>query len=160
MSDKPSTTEQWENRIAEEQKRAEKFERLHADGVIEHELRKAAEEAGAFNADQIITILKGKSRLVDAGGKQVVRIVTVGDDGKEVHHSPSQAIGHLRQDKGSHNLFRDLMSQTFTLAPPAKIEAKPDLEKLLKNMPMEQYIKLRQEHPEILGLKPLPKRGR
>jgi len=160
MSDKSETPEQWEQRIAEQKARAETFQRLHAEGMIEHELRKAAEEAGAFNANQIITLLKGKSRLVDADGKHVVHVVTVGDDGREIHHSPAQAIGHLRQNKDNHNLFRDLMSQTSTLAPTAKIDARPDLRKLLANMPMDQYLKLRQEHPEALGLKPLPKQGR
>jgi hypothetical protein len=55
--------EEWKQQLADAQAKAEKFARLHVDGVIEHELRKAAEEAGAFNADQIITLLKGKSRL-------------------------------------------------------------------------------------------------
>jgi hypothetical protein len=92
MSDTPKTPEQLEQRIAEAESRAEKFQRLHADGVIEHELRKAAEDGGAFNADQIIMLLKGKSRLVDAGGTQVVRVVSMGDDGKEVHLSSTFAL--------------------------------------------------------------------
>ncbi len=160
MSDTPKTPEQLEQRIAEAESRAEKFQRLHADGVIEHELRKAADEAGAFNSDQIITLLKKKSRLVDAGGKQVVRVVTVGDDGKEIHHSPAQAVWHFKQDKDNSNFFRDTMTQTSTLAPSEKIDSKTDLRKLLKDMPFEQYMKLRTEQPEILGLKPLPKNGR
>ena len=153
------TEKEMQDRMADAQARAEKFERLHAKGVIEHELRKAAEDAGAFNADQILTLLKGKSRLVDAGGKQAVRIVSVGDDGKAVHHSPAQAIWHLKQDKDNENLFKDTLSAKPTLAPPSKID-KTDLRKLLANMPFEQYMKLRTEQPEIFGLKPLPKNGR
>ncbi|HOT83819.1 MAG TPA: hypothetical protein PLQ12_11025 [Candidatus Defluviicoccus seviourii] len=42
----------------------------------------------------------------------------------------------------------------------AQTDAKTDLRKLLEHMPMEQYIKLRKERPEVLGLKPLPKSGR
>lgn len=159
MSDTPQTPGQLEQRLAEAESRAEKFQRLHADGVIEHELRKAAEEAGAFNSDQIITLLKVKSRLVDAGGKQVVRVVSVGDDGKEVHHSPAQAVWHFKQNKDNFNFFRDTLTETPTLAPPSKID-KTDLRRLLANMPFEQYLKLRAEKPEILGLKPLPKKGR
>jgi len=159
-TDNPQTPEQWEKRIAEQEARAEHFQRLHAEGVIEHEVRKAAEDAGAFNAEQILRFLKGKSRLVEVNGKQVVRIVAVGDDGQEVHHTPAQAIWHMRQNKDNHNLFRDTMAQTPTLAPPTQIDSKTDLRKLLKNMPMEQYLKLRAEKPEIFGLKPLPKKGR
>ena len=104
--------------------------------------------------------MKGSARLVEVNGKHVVRIIAIGDDGKEVYHSPAQAIGHLRQNKDYHNFFRDLMSQTSTLAPPSNVESKTDLRKLLENMPMEQYLKLRTEQPEVLGLDPLPKRGR
>ena len=150
-----------QDRMADAQARAEKFERLHADGVIEHELRKAAEEAGAFNADQIIRLLKGKSRVVEVDGKHVVRVVKIGDDGKEIHHSPAQAIGHLKQDKGNKgNLFLETMAAMSMLAPPAKLDAKPDLKKLLKNMSHEEYLRLRQQQPELFGLRPLPKRGR
>jgi hypothetical protein len=147
------TEKELQDRMAEAQAKAEKFERLHADGVIEHELRKAAEEGSAFNANQILTLLKGKSRLMEAGGKQVVRVVTVGDDGKETHHSPAQAIWHMKQDKSNANFFRDTMAATSTLAPPP---AKP---KLAWNN-HEEYLKIRAEHPEVLGLNPLPKKGR
>ena len=154
------TEKEMQDRMADAQTRAEKFERLHAEGVIKDELRKAAEAAGAFNPDQILTLLKGKSRLVDAGGKQVVRVVSVDGDGKEVHHSPAQAVWHMKQNKDNFNFFRDTMAATPTLAPPAKIDATTDLRKRLKDMPMDEYIKLRTERPEILGLKPLPKQGR
>lgn len=151
--------EELKQQLAEAQAKAEKFERLHADGLIEHELRKAAEEGKAFNADQIIALLKGKSRLVEVGGKHVVRVVTLGDDGKEIHHSPAQAVGHMKQNKDNHNFFRDTMAATSTLAQPSGANlGKTDLEKLLKDMPMEQYIKLRAEKPEMFGLDPLPKR--
>lgn len=158
--DKPQTPEQWEERIGEAKARGEHFQRLHAEGTINYELRKAAEDAGAFSADQIVIFLKGKSRLVEADSKQVVRIVAVGNDGQEVHHSPAQAIWHMRQNKDNDNLFRDTMTQTPTLAPSSTIDARTDLRKLLKNMSFEQYLKLREERPEVLGLKPLPKKGR
>ena len=148
---------EFNDRMAETQAKADKFERLHAEGVIEHELRKAAEDAGAFNADQIIMLLKGKSRLVDAGGKQVVRVVSVGDGGQEAHHSPAQAVWHMKQNKDNFNFFKDTMTQTSTLAPPS---TKIDLGKLVKNMSHEQYLKLRAEKPEMFGLKPSPKQGR
>jgi hypothetical protein len=152
--------EELKKQLAEAQAKAEKFERLHADGVIERELREAAQDAGAFNADQVITLLKGKSRLVDAGGKQVVRVVAVGDDGQETHHSTAQAIWHMKQNKDNDNFFRDTLPTKPTLAPPPQIDSNTDLRELLKNMPMEQYMKLRAERPEILGLKPLPNSGR
>jgi hypothetical protein len=102
-------------------------------------------------------LLKGKSRLVDAGGKQVVRVVSVGDDGQEAHHSPAQAVWHMKQNKDNFNFFKDTMTQTSTLAPPS---TKIDLGKLVKNMSHEQYLKLRAEKPEMFGLKPSPKQGR
>ena len=145
------TEKELKERIAEQEARAEKFQRLHAEGVIEHELRKAAEEGGAFNADQILALLKGKSQLVEVGGKQVVRVVTVGDDGKEIHNSPAQAIWHMKQNRDNDNFFKETMAAKPTLAPQS---AKPKL--AWSNH--EEYLKIREEHPEVLGLDPLPKR--
>jgi hypothetical protein len=147
------TEREWKERIAEQEARAEKFQQLHAGGVIEHELHRAAEEAGAFNPSQIVTFLKGKSRLVEAGGKEIVRIVTTGDDGMEVHHSPAQAVWHMKQDKDNHNLFKETMAKKPSLAPPF---AQPKLD--FKNMSQEKYRRIRSEHPEWLGLDPLPNR--
>jgi hypothetical protein len=110
-----------------------------------------AADAGAFNADQIITLFKGKSRLVEAGGKEVVRIVTVGDDGKEIHHSPAQAIWHLKQDKDNFFFFRDTLSAKPTLAPPSTPSTPPKLD--FANMSAEEYRRIRSEHPEWIGLK-------
>jgi len=151
MSD---NVEELKKQLAEQESRAERFQQLHAEGVIEHELRKAAEDAGAFNTDQIVRLLKAKSQLVEADGRQAVRIVTLGGDGKEVHHSPAQAIWHLKQDKDNDNLFRDTMHAKPSLAtPPAPMT--PD--KIdWKRLTHPEYLKIRQEHPEWLGLKPLP----
>jgi len=102
------TEKEMQDQVADAQAKADKFQRLHADGEIEHALRKAAEEGKAFNPDQIITLLKGNARLVEADGKHVVHVVTVGDDGQEIHHSPAQAVWHLRQNKDNFNFFRDL----------------------------------------------------
>jgi len=151
MSD---NVEELKKQLAEQESRAERFQRLHAEGVIEHELRKAAEDAGAFNTDQIVRLLKGKSRLVEADGRQAVRIVTLGGDGKEVHHSPAQAIWHLKQDRDNDNLFRDTMHAKPSLATPAAPMTPDKID--WKRLTHPEYLKIRQEHPEWLGLKPLP----
>jgi hypothetical protein len=150
MSDTP---EQWEPRIAEAEARAEKFQRLHAEGMIEHELRKAAEEAGAFNASQIVMLLKGSSRLVEADGKHAVRVVTTDENGKEVFHTVAEAIGHAKQKRDNENLF----------VKPAPVQpARPNTPPKInwKTLSQEEYRKIRAEHPEWIGLDPLPKRRR
>ena len=150
MSDTP---EQWEQRIAEAEVRAEKFQRLHAEGMIEHELRKAAEQAGAFNASQISTLLKGNSRLVEVDGKHAVRVVTTDENGKEVFHTVAEAIGHAKQKRDNENLFKKPVPvQPAARTTPPKID--------WKNLSFPEYLKIREEHPEWIGLDPLPKRRR
>ena len=62
-----------------------------------------------------------------------------------IHPFTGSEIG----SKDNHNLFKDTMAQTPTMAPQP---TKPKLD--FKNMTSEQYLKIRAEHPEWLGLDP------
>jgi hypothetical protein len=86
----------------------------------------------------------------------VVRIVTTNDDGKEVRHTPDEAVANMKKQAGHANLFKETMAAKPTLATPAKI----DVRKLLETISHEQYLKIREEQPELFGLDPLPKKGR
>jgi len=149
MSDTP---EQWEQRIAEQQARAEKFQRLYAEGMIEHEVRKAAKDAGAFNADQVLPYLQPRGKLVEVDGKQVVRIASTDEEGQETLHTPAEAVGIMKRTKDFENFFPTAPVKTPAPAGPPKLD--------FKNMSQEEYRRIRSEHPEWLGLKPLPQRHR
>lgn len=151
--------EELKQQAAEAQERAERWERLHTEATIKRELLAAGQQGGAFHAPQLLPFLEPKAKLVEVNGQHVVRVVTTDEQGKEVMHTPAQAVANMKKDGDYANLFRETMVAKSTLAAPVTPE-KIDLEKLLKNMSPEQYRKLRAEKPEIFGLKPSPKRGR
>ena len=135
--------------LGEAKEKAEKFERLYAESTIKRELTKAAEKAGAFNPDQLLPYLVPDAKLMEVNGQPSVRVVTKDDDGKEVHHTPAQAVARLRQIKKMENFFKDLLAGQPTLAPPSTPE-KIDLRKITP----QQYMEIRKNNPELLGLKP------
>lgn len=141
--------EELKMRLAHAKERAEKFERLYKESTIKRELTKAAENGGAFNVDQVLPYLTPEAKLVEVNGQEVVRVVTKDADGKEVHHTPAQAVARLRQIKNMENFFKDLLAGQPTLAPPSTPE-KIDLRKITP----QQYLEIRKNHPELLGLKP------
>ena len=64
-----------------------------------------------------------------------VRVVTTGDDGKEILHTPAQAVAHLKQTKDLGNLFKSASAPQPAPAASQKID--------WKNLTHEQYLKLR-----------------
>jgi len=146
------TVEKLKQQLAEQEARAAKFERLHAEGMVEHEVRKAAKEAGAFNADQVLPYLKPHGKLVEVDGKQVVRIASTNEDGQEILHTPAEAVGIMKRTKDFENFFPTASAPSPPPAGPPKLD--------FKNMTPEQYLKIRAEHPEWLGLDPLRNRRR
>jgi hypothetical protein len=149
MSD---SVDELQKQIAEQETRAETFQRLHVEGMVEHALRKAAQEAGAFNADQVLPYLKPRGKLVEVDGKQVVRIASTNEEGQEILHTAAEAVGIMKRTKDFENFFPTAPAPTPAPAGPPKLD--------FKNMSQEHYLKIRTEHPEWLGLDPLPKRHR
>ena len=142
--------------LAETEARATKWEKLHTESTIRRELLAAAERGGAYHGPQLLPWLEKDAKLEEVNGQSVVRIVTTNDEGKEIRHTPDEAVANMRKQAAHANLFRDTMGAKPTLATPAK--GKVDLRKLLENMPQEQYLKLREEQPELFGFD--PKKGR
>jgi hypothetical protein len=142
-------------RVAEAEARAAKWEKLHTESTIRRELLAAAERGGAYHAPQLLPWLEKDAKLEEANGQSVVRIVTTNDDGKEVRHTPDEAVANMKRQAAHANLFRDTMGAKPTLATPAKVDpAKVDLRKLLENMPQDEYIRLREQQPELFGFGP------
>jgi hypothetical protein len=151
--------EDLKKRLAETESRAAKWEKLHTESTIRRELLAAAARGGAYHGPQLLPWLEKNAKLEEANGQSVVRIVTTNDDGKEVRHTPDEAVANMKRQAAHANLFHDTMDAKPTLATPAT-PAKVDLRKLMENMPQEQFLKLRAEQPELFGLDPLPKKGR
>ena len=143
-------------RLAEVEARADKWEKLHTESTIRRELLAAGERGGAFHAPQLLPWLEKDAKLEEVGGQSVVRIVATNDDGKEIRHTPDEAVANMKKQAAHANLFRGTMGAKPTLAAPAKI----DVRKLLETISHEQYLKIREEQPELFGLDPLPKKRR
>ena len=119
---------------AEAEERAAKWQELHVETTIKRELTHAAEEGGAYNADQLYPYLRPNARLVEVDGKESVRIVKTDDKGQEIQFTPKEAVAHLRQVADLENLFKSAPAQPAPAATP-----KPDW----KGMTHDQYLALR-----------------
>jgi hypothetical protein len=138
--------EELQKQLAQAQQEAAKWQGLHAQATIKRELREAAEKGGAFNADQLMPYLTPNAKLVEDNGQHVVRVIVVGQDGKEIHHTPAQAVAHMKQNKDFENLFKSAPAAPPASTAPGKID--------WSNMTAEQYRELRKKHPERIGLAP------
>jgi hypothetical protein len=139
--------EELKKQAAEAQQRAEKWQGIHAEATIKRELLAAAEQGEAYYAPQLLSFLMPNAKLVEADGKHVVRVVTTGEDGKEIHHTPAQAVAYLKQVKGMENLFRSAPAKSpAPAAAPHKID--------WKKITPAQYREIREKHPEWVGLRP------
>jgi len=144
--------EDLQRQLGEAKEKAEKFERLYAESTIKRELTKAAEKAGAFNPDQLLPYLVPDAKLVEVNGQRVVRVVTKDDDGKEIHHTPAQAVARVRQIRNMENFFKDTLAGQPTVAPPSTPPLDP------KKITPALYLEIKKNHPEWLQRKPSPKR--
>jgi hypothetical protein len=127
--------ERLQQSAAEAQERAEKWEKLHTEATLKRELMRAAEEGGAHNPLQLMPYLMPAAKLVEINGQQVVQVVTTGEDGKEIHHTPAQAIAHLKHNQDLANLFKSAPAPQPAPAASQKID--------WRNLTHEQYLKLR-----------------
>jgi len=139
--------EELKKKAAEAEERAAKFERLHAESTIRRELLAAGEQAGAYSPVQLLPYLTPGARLIEANGQQVVRIAKTNEKGQETLHTPAEAVGHLKQVKDLENLFKKPVPvQPAAPTTPPKID--------WAHMTHPEYLKLRDEHPEWIGLAP------
>jgi hypothetical protein len=131
-----------EKQTAEAEERAAKWQGQHVEATIRRELTHAAEEGGAYNADQLYPYLRPNARLVEVDGKESVRIVKTDDKGQEIQFTPKEAVSHLKQINDLGNLFKTEPAATPAPVKPSKID--------WSCMSHEQYLTLRAK----LGLGP------
>jgi hypothetical protein len=143
-----------DKQLAEVTEQAKKWEGLYTETTIKRALLDAAERGGAYHAPQLLPFLTKDAKMEEVKGQHVVYVQGSDDSGKKIRRTPDEAVANMKKQGDFANLFKDTMTAKPTLGTPSKI----DLEKLLKNMPHEQFLKLRAEKPEIFGLGPLPKR--
>lgn len=69
MNNENSNVEQLDKRIAAAEEKARQWERRYKEATISHALKDAAAAQGAFNAEQVVALLRGMTKLVEITDK-------------------------------------------------------------------------------------------
>ncbi len=161
----------YQGKLTVAERRAEQAEARWRDSTIMRALQDAAVEYESYSASQVVTLLKDKTKLVervDEKGKGTGQFDVMVDfpdkdatTGQSVMTSktPSEAVKRMTEIEEFHNLFRKNVvsgiggnSAIGGLTPGSN--GKIDVRQLTH----EQYLKVRAEHPELLGLRPQGRR--
>jgi hypothetical protein len=149
--DKKKLEDEYTGKLTAAEQRAAAAEKRWQDSAIERSLRDAAAAEDAFNPDILVTVLRSQTKLVD--DKPTVEFETVNDKGEAVTLmlTPLEAIKKLKEDAARFgNLFKSGVvggiggTGSAGTLPKGKVD--------VKNLSMEQYMKLRKENPAALGL--------
>jgi len=162
MNDKDSKVEQLEKRIAAAEEKTRQWERRYKEATISHTLKDAAAAQGAFNAEQVVALLRGMTKLVEitdkATGKPTDQFKVVVDfpetsrkTGKPVtvEKTPEEAVKRMRELPGTYG-------NLFVSGAPKKSTAKQQQQDPIdvRTLTPAQYREIRNTNPERLGLRP------
>ena len=144
--------------LANQTERADRNEARLRQHLLESTLERVATRRGAFNAAQVVTILKQHSEVVqakDKNGKPLdgeYEVIVKGRDGKSL--TPKQAVEGLRTSDPY--IF---FTQSDIRGEGDAKEGETDFQRmarLAKTNP-DEYHRIRRESPEAFGLRPRPK---
>ncbi len=168
-AERKSLEADFEKRLKAETKAREKWESQYKSETTERALLDAAVSGDAYDTDTMMAVLRPMTQLrevADDKGKptgkfrSVVEFKDVGEDGQPVtvEHTPQSAVKRMKELPKYVNLFKSgvisgvgASSATGGLTPGSN--GRIDV----KNLTQEQYMKIREERPELLGLRPLKK---
>lgn len=149
--EKKRLEDEYSGKVSAAEQRAVAAEKRWQDTTIERSLRDAAAAEDAFNPDILVTVLRGKTKLVE--DKPTVEFDTVNEKGESVTLllSPLEAVKKLKDEPAKYGgLFKSGVvggvggSTGGSLPNGGKVN--------VKNVSMDQYMKLRKENPAALGL--------
>lgn len=131
-------TEDFEKQIAEQQEKAAHWQSMYEEQQIERDIRIAAQSQDAFRPEQFFTLFRDSARVVDGN-------VVVEFDGERI--SADEAIRRMRSQPETYgNLFRlNVAPHIAKKSPPKEID--------VSRLSMDEYMRIRQENPELLGLR-------
>jgi hypothetical protein len=160
MNDKNPNVEQLEKRIAAAEEKARQWERRYKEATISHALKDAATAQGAFNADQVVKLLRGMTKLVETTdkktGKPTDQFKVVVDlpetspkTGKPVtvQKTPEEAVRRMKELPGTYG-------NLFVSGAPKKSTTKQQDPIDVRTLTSAQYREIRNTNPERLGLRP------
>jgi vacuolar-type H+-ATPase subunit I/STV1 len=141
-------------KLTASEQRAKEWETRYKEASIKRELQEAAVSNDAFNARQMVDLLRPKTELIEVtvdgkptGEYQVVVEMEV--EGKSVKLPPAEAVKKMKEDASYSNLFKanvvsGLGKDTSASGTTGKVD--------LKHLSQAEYRKLRKENPALLGL--------
>ena len=153
--DKKKLETEYEARLAQAEKRATEAEQKYERSTVERALTDAAIEADAFNPSVLVTYLRGDTKI-DANGKVMVNVPMTLEDGtiEPGLMTPAEAIKKMKEDPErfgglfKSNVVSGVGGSSGTGTGTGK-NVKIDVTKLST----AEYMRLRKEAPEKLGLK-------
>ncbi len=170
MNGKDSNVEQLEKRIAAAEQEARQWERRYKDATVSRALKDAAITQGAFNADQVITLLRGMTTLVEITDKatdkptgQFEAVVEFPETDPKtgrpttVRKTPEEAVKRMKELPEAYgNLFASSASQKSAVPKKSTTGSARKQQGLIdvRTLTPAQYRELRNTNPERLGLRP------
>ncbi|HUY88978.1 MAG TPA: hypothetical protein VMV10_09610 [Pirellulales bacterium] len=151
--EKKKLEEDFTGKISAAEQRAVTAEKKWQDSTIEQALRDAASAGDAFNADIVVTVLRSQTKLVD--DKPMVDFISVDPETGEstvLQMAPREAVKKMKEDAPRYgNLFKS--GVVGGIGGSGGAGALPNGGRVnIKDVPMDQYMKLRKENPAALGL--------
>lgn len=152
-ADKKRLEDTYSAKIKDAEQRATVAEQRWQDSTIDRAIRDAAAAGDAFSVDQVVELLRSKTKLVE--DKPMVDFVSIDPEtgeAKTVQMSPREAIKAMKEDaKRFGNLFRS--GVVGGIGGTGSAGSLPNGGKVdVKNLSMDQYMKLRKENPAALRL--------
>jgi len=173
MNERTPNVEQFEKRIAAAKQEAQQWERRYKDATISRDLKDAATSQGAFNADQVVALLREMTTLVEitdkATGQPSGQFKTVVDfsetdskTGKTItmRKTPEEAIRRMKELPEAYgNLFTSNpapqpTTPTTRTKPSTRPATKHEDLVDVRTLTPAQYREIRNTNPERLGLRP------
>ena len=169
LMEKKQVEEVYAGKLQEAEKKSAFFETLYRDSTIERALTDAAVKHEAFSPMQIVTQLRGQTKMLEETDpktgrltgkfKPMVEMLAVNATTGETEtkaYTPDEAVKKMKDDRDTWgNMFRSGVvsgigsgSATGGLMPGQG--GKIDVRKLTH----EQYLEIRAKNPELLGLAP------
>jgi len=166
--EKKQLEDQYQRKVKEAENKAKEFETRYRESTIERDLQDAAVSGDAFNAETVKAVLRPLTRLeeiTDDKGKGTGKFRTIVDfpdtdpntgEPTVTLHTPESAVKRMKDLPQVYgNLFKSgvvsgIGSSAATGGLASGAGGKVDPRKLSQ----EQYLKIRQENPALLGLRP------
>ncbi len=161
----------YQGKLTAAEKRAQEAETRWRDSTVLRALQDAAVEHEAYSSSQVVTLLKGTTKLVERvdekgrGTGQFDVMVDFPDKdattGQSVMTSktPSEAVKRMTEIAEFQNLFRkNVVSGVGGNSAIGGLTPGSNGRIDVRQLTHEQYLKVRAEHPELLGLRPQGRR--